>query len=92
MTQQPRPTLTPLKASNLFFSPLPPSHTPSPGKESHGRYMLMIPWNRFSGWGQARIAPRQELSFDPLSGVLQYAVTCFEGMKVGSDTGPAEVT
>ena len=44
--------------------------------------MLTIPWSRVSGWGQAKISPRAELSFDPLSGVLQYAVTCFEGMKV----------
>lgn len=46
--------------------------------------MLCIPWNRVSGWGQATIGPRQELKVDPLSGVLQYAVTCFEGMKVSS--------
>jgi branched-chain amino acid aminotransferase len=45
--------------------------------------MLTIPWSAASGWGQARIEPRHELAFDPLSGVLQYAVTCFEGMKVG---------
>jgi branched-chain amino acid aminotransferase len=45
--------------------------------------MLTISWSAASGWGQARIEPRHELAFDPLSGVLQYAVTCFEGMKVG---------
>jgi hypothetical protein len=44
--------------------------------------MLAIPWNRVSGWGQPTIGPRQELTVDPLSGVMQYAVTCFEGMKV----------
>ncbi len=77
-----KPTLASMSSSNLFFSPLPPSHVPPPGKESHGRYMLSIPWNRVSGWGQAHIAPRQELSVDPLSGVMQYVVTCFEGMKV----------
>lgn len=68
----------------MYFSPLPPSHTVQPGKEAHGRYMLSIPWNRVSGWGQATIHPRQEIKVDPLSGVMQYAVTCFEGMKVGS--------
>ncbi|WVR03017.1 hypothetical protein IAU60_000006 [Kwoniella sp. DSM 27419] len=73
--------LAPLTASSLFFTPLPPSHIVPPGKESHGRYMLTIPWNRVSGWGQPRIGARQDLSFDPLAGVLQYAVTCFEGMK-----------
>ncbi|WWD22611.1 hypothetical protein CI109_107104 [Kwoniella shandongensis] len=73
--------LAPLKASSLYFTPLPPSHVVPAGKESHGRYMLTIPWNRVSGWGQPKIAARQELSFDPLAGVLQYAVTCFEGMK-----------
>lgn len=73
-----------MAASNLFFSPLPPSHVPAPGKEKHGRYMLRIPWNRVSGWGQPTIGPRQELKVDPLSGVMQYAVTCFEGMKVCS--------
>ncbi|OCF43462.1 branched-chain-amino-acid transaminase [Kwoniella heveanensis CBS 569] len=73
--------LAPINASSLFFTPLPPSHVVPPGKESHGRYMLTIPWNRVSGWGQPKIGPRQDLSFDPLAGVLQYAVTCFEGMK-----------
>lgn len=71
-----------LTSQNLYFQPLAPNHSPKPGKESHGRYMLTIPWSRVSGWGQAKISPRSELSFDPLSGVLQYAVTCFEGMKV----------
>ena len=71
-----------MRASSLFFTPLPPTHVVQPGKEAHGRYMLTIPWNRVSGWGQPSIAPRAELAFDPLSGVLQYAVTCFEGMKV----------
>ncbi|ODO00445.1 hypothetical protein I350_07086 [Cryptococcus amylolentus CBS 6273] len=70
-----------IQASNLFFTPLPPSHVVQPGKEIHGRYMLTIPWNRVSGWGQPKIGPRADLSFDPLAGVLQYAVTCFEGMK-----------
>nr|XP_018266046.1 branched-chain-amino-acid transaminase [Kwoniella dejecticola CBS 10117]OBR88204.1 branched-chain-amino-acid transaminase [Kwoniella dejecticola CBS 10117] len=74
-------TLAPIKASSLYFTPLPPTHVVPPGKESHGRYMLTIPWNRVSGWGQPKIGPRQDLSFDPLAGVLQYAVTCFEGMK-----------
>ncbi|KAK4688242.1 branched-chain amino acid aminotransferase, partial [Tremellales sp. Uapishka_1] len=74
-------TQAPLRAEPLFFQPLPPSHTIAPGKENHGRYMLTIPWNRTSGWGEATISPRQNLSFDPLAGVLQYAVTCFEGMK-----------
>jgi branched-chain amino acid aminotransferase len=71
-----------LSASNVFFHPLPPAHAPAPGKEIHGRYMLTVPWSRVSGWGQAKISPRADLSFDPLAGVLQYAVTCFEGMKV----------
>jgi hypothetical protein len=75
--------LASLSSSNLFFSPLPPNHEPPAGKANHGRYMLTIPWSAASGWGQARIEPRHELAFDPLSGVLQYAVTCFEGMKVG---------
>jgi branched-chain amino acid aminotransferase len=72
----------PLAASNLYFTPLPAGHQVAPGKEKHGRYMLAIPWNRVSGWGQPTIGPRQELTVDPLSGVMQYAVTCFEGMKV----------
>jgi hypothetical protein len=75
--------LAPLVASNLFFTPLPESHVVAPGKEKHGRYMLAIPWNRVSGWGQPTIKARQELTVDPLSGVMQYAMTCFEGMKVG---------
>lgn len=32
---------------------------------------LQIPWSRTSGWGQAKISPRADLSFDPLAGVLQ---------------------
>jgi len=51
--------------------------------------MLTIPWSRVSGWGQAKISPRSELSFDPLSGVLQYAVTCFEGMKASRFIRPS---
>jgi branched-chain amino acid aminotransferase len=73
----------PLSSKNLFFQPLPAQHAVPPGKEAHGRYMVTIPWSRVSGWGQAKISPRAHLDFDPLSGVLQYAVTCFEGMKVG---------
>jgi branched-chain amino acid aminotransferase len=44
--------------------------------------MLSIPWNNVTGWGQARIEPRKDITVDPLSGVMQYAATCFEGMKV----------
>ncbi|KLT41800.1 branched-chain amino acid aminotransferase II [Cutaneotrichosporon oleaginosum] len=74
-----------LKASNLYFSPISPSHKPTPGKEGYGRYMLTVPWSRTSGWGQPKIGPRQDISLDPLAGVLQYAVTCFEGMKCYKD-------
>lgn len=81
MTQNPNVSPAPIRSSSLFFSPLPPTYVPLPAKESHGRYMLTIPWNRVAGWGQPHIGPRQDMSFDPLSGVLQYAVTCFEGMK-----------
>ncbi|OXC64515.1 hypothetical protein AYX13_06140 [Cryptococcus neoformans] len=71
----------PLLASNLELTRLPADFTPAPGKESHGRYMLTVPWSRHTGWGTPKIGPRQDLAFDPLAGVLQYAVTCFEGMK-----------
>ena len=77
------PINSPFRSFPLFFHPLPPSHVPVPGKEAHGRYMLQVPWSKVSGWGQPRITPRAEIAVDPLSGVTQYAVTCFEGMKVG---------
>ncbi|WOO84539.1 Branched-chain-amino-acid aminotransferase, mitochondrial [Vanrija pseudolonga] len=73
----------PLKASSLYFSPVAADHPTDP--RGYGRYMLTIPWSRTSGWGQPKIGPRQDLSFDPLAGVLQYAVTCFEGMKCYKD-------
>lgn len=44
--------------------------------------MLSIPWNNVTGWGQAKIEPRRDITVDPLAGVMQYAGTCFEGMKV----------
>lgn len=82
---------SPLKASNLFFSPLPPSKDETT-PHAHGRYMLTVPWSRHSGWGQPKIGPRGEISVDPLAGSVQYAVSCFEGMKVGFvthlDSGP----
>ncbi|KAL0242375.1 hypothetical protein I308_106004 [Cryptococcus tetragattii IND107] len=71
----------PLLASSLELTRLPADFTPAPGKESHGRYMLTVPWSRHTGWGTPKIGPRKDLQFDPLAGVLQYAVTCFEGMK-----------
>lgn len=79
-------TSTPMPAAmsshNLYLQPLPPNHAPKVGHENHGRYMLSIPWNNATGWGQARIEARKDITVDPLSGVMQYAATCFEGMKV----------
>lgn len=86
-TSTPDLSLAPLSSKNLYLQPLPPNHTPQPGKENFGRYILTIPWNNVTGWGQARIEPRHDITVDPLSGVMQYAGTCFEGMKVSCERG-----
>jgi branched-chain amino acid aminotransferase len=64
-------TQAPLKANPLYFSPISPSHKPPAGKEGYGQYMLTVSWSRVSGWGQPKISPRADLTFDPLAGVLQ---------------------
>ncbi|RXK37389.1 branched-chain-amino-acid transaminase [Tremella mesenterica] len=74
----PTPSVNSLKASNLFFSPAPPGTDRS---GTRGRYMLSIPWSKQSGWGQPKIGPLETINLDPLAGALQYAVSCFEGMK-----------
>lgn len=83
------PVPSALSSHNLYLQPLPPHHTPKVGHENHGRYMLSIPWNNATGWGQARIEARHDITVDPLSGVMQYASTCFEGMKVSAAGGRA---
>ncbi|ODN98442.1 branched-chain-amino-acid transaminase [Cryptococcus wingfieldii CBS 7118] len=77
MTIAPRP----FQADTLEFTPLPADYQPRPGQENDGRYMLTVPWSQAKGWGTPKIAMRRPLEVDPVAGVMQYAVTCFEGMK-----------
>jgi len=44
-------------------------------------HMLTIGWKKGEGWNVPRIIPYQNLSISPASSVLNYALTCFEGMK-----------
>ncbi|WVQ85402.1 hypothetical protein IAT38_007567 [Cryptococcus sp. DSM 104549] len=74
-------TLAPFEASALEFTPLPSDYTVPAGYEQYGRYMLTVPWTRTEGWGVPKIAKRENISLEPLAAVLQYSVTCFEGMK-----------
>ena len=76
--------ITPFHASDLAFTPQPADFVPEAGKEAHGRYMLLVSWDRSKGWADPQIVPRGPIGVDPLSGVFQYSVTCFEGMKVSS--------
>ena len=76
---------SPLRSSPLHFT----QYTNQPiSNPKHGHYMLTVPYSRATGWGEASIGPRKTLQVDPLSGVCQYAVTCFEGMKVGPTLTP----
>jgi branched-chain amino acid aminotransferase len=43
--------------------------------------MLVINWEKESGWAAPEIRQYGNLSLDPASSVLHYANTCFEGMK-----------
>ncbi|KAF9636866.1 Branched-chain amino acid aminotransferase [Lasiodiplodia theobromae] len=47
--------------------------------------MLVIEWTSKEGWGDPRIIPYQELRLDPAVCALQYASSCFEGMKAYKD-------
>ncbi|UZJ53585.1 hypothetical protein CBS101457_002905 [Exobasidium rhododendri] len=44
-------------------------------------HMLCVPWKQGSGWGAPVIQPFGPLSISPAAPVLQYASSCFEGMK-----------
>ncbi|CAG8961533.1 hypothetical protein HYFRA_00013951 [Hymenoscyphus fraxineus] len=44
-------------------------------------HMLLIKWNLNSGWCDPEIVPYQPIALDPSCGSLNYAISCFEGMK-----------
>lgn len=48
-------------------------------------HMLEVDWNVKTGFGAPRITPYHNLSIDPASSSLHYALQCFEGMKAYID-------
>jgi hypothetical protein len=44
--------------------------------------MLSVSFDPQHGWSTPEIKPYENLSLDPASSCLQYATSCFEGMKV----------
>jgi branched-chain amino acid aminotransferase len=47
----------------------------------HSDHMLLIKWSINSGWSIPEIVPYQQIPLDPSCGTLNYAISCFEGMK-----------
>lgn len=44
-------------------------------------YMVLIDWNKESGWHDARVVPYGDLSYDPRTSVFHYGQAIFEGIK-----------
>lgn len=44
-------------------------------------HMFEVDWNEDEGWLQPRICPFEEIEIDPRWQSINYAVSCFEGMK-----------
>jgi branched-chain amino acid aminotransferase len=47
--------------------------------------MLIIDWDKESGWQDPAITPFENLSLPPACAALHYAIECFEGMKAYKD-------
>lgn len=79
-------TLSPLDASRLIISlskdplPIPPDSDAS--TRTHTDHILTATWTATHGWSAPQIAPYANLSLPPTASVLQYATSCFEGMKL----------
>ncbi|KAF2013009.1 branched-chain amino acid aminotransferase II [Aaosphaeria arxii CBS 175.79] len=49
---------------------------------THTDHFLTVAWTAKDGWLAPRISPYANLSLSPTTNVLQYASSCFEGMKL----------
>ncbi|WBW75455.1 branched chain amino acid aminotransferase Eca39 [Schizosaccharomyces osmophilus] len=80
----------PLDASNVIFKkadqlkPVPDWNTLKFGKEFTD-HMMIMKWNKQTGWGTPEIVPMQNLSFHPATTVFHYGFECFEGLKAYKD-------
>ncbi|KAL9083227.1 MAG: hypothetical protein Q9159_005897 [Coniocarpon cinnabarinum] len=45
-------------------------------------HMITVDWNSQTGWSAPQLQPYGEIGLSPSANVLQYATTCFEGLKL----------
>jgi branched-chain amino acid aminotransferase len=76
---------SPLDSSKLVLQLKPSPHKPNFEGLVWGQnftpHMLVVPWKLGEGWGIPVIKPYGPLSISPAAPVMQYASSCFEGMK-----------
>ena len=79
----------PLDASKLQTElvgtdkPVPEPNSPEQWSQSYATdHMLTVPWDSINGWGTPKIGPYSNLSLSPVASALNYATSCFEGMKL----------
>lgn len=79
----------PLDASKLQTElvgtdkPVPEPNSPEQWSQSYATdHMLTAPWDSVRGWGTPKIGPYSNLSLSPIASALNYATSCFEGMKL----------
>lgn len=62
---------------------VPGHNSPEQWSQSrHSDHILTVEWNSTTGWSNPLIKPYENLSISPVATCLNYATTCFEGMKV----------
>jgi branched-chain amino acid aminotransferase len=81
----PQPSLAPLDSSKLVLQLNPNPHKPNfeglVWGQNFAAHMLCVTWKQGQGWGIPTIQPYGPLAISPAAPVLQYASSCFEGMK-----------
>ncbi|KAL8825839.1 MAG: hypothetical protein Q9191_004168 [Dirinaria sp. TL-2023a] len=87
-SENPASPLQQLDASKLTFTRNPnPKAVPEPGSaEEAGMavstdHMITSSWTSSTGWSNPTLIPYGPLSLPPTASALQYATTCFEGLK-----------
>ncbi|PHH58462.1 hypothetical protein CDD81_5754 [Ophiocordyceps australis] len=88
-TDEPKAPPAPLDAS-LVLIDTRKKRTHHPRDLEFGSFctdnMLSIKWHRNAGWYQPTIKPYRKILLQPAASVLQYAFTCFEGLKAYKGT------
>ncbi|GES62055.1 pyruvate decarboxylase [Aspergillus terreus] len=56
--------------------------TQPPTNSAFTEHMITVAWTSENGWGDPELVPHGPISLMPAASVLQYATTCFEGLKV----------